>query len=309
MLSFLTRRLLLLIPVLLGVVTLVFFLIHMIPGDPVDAMLGENASDAGRQELRAALGLDRPLLHQYLSYLGGIVRGDLGTSLFSRRPVLTEILERFPASFELMLGAIAIALMIALPLGIVAAVKPHGLVDGSAMVISLLGVSIPNFWLGPLLILVFAVQLDWLPINGRGGLAHLVLPAITLGTSMAAMVSRMVRTSLLEVLGEDYIRTARAKGLSETRVLLRHALRNALIPVVTILGLQVGVLLSGAIITESIFDWPGLGHLLLSGITQRNYPLVQGCVLFIATIYVLVNLATDIAYAWIDPRVRLSEKE
>jgi peptide/nickel transport system permease protein len=308
MLTYLARRLLLLIPVLLGVVTLVFFLIHMIPGDPVDAMLGENASDAGRQELRHALGLDRPLLHQYLVYLGGIVRGDLGTSLFSRRPVTDEILERFPASFELMLGAIAIALMIALPLGIVAAVKPHGLVDGSAMVVSLLGVSIPNFWLGPLLILVFAVQLDWLPINGRGGLAHLVLPAITLGTAMAAMVSRMVRTSLLEVLGEDYIRTARAKGLSETRVLLRHALRNALIPVVTILGLQVGVLLSGAIITESIFDWPGLGHLLLSGITQRNYPLVQGCVLFIATIYVLVNLATDIAYAWIDPRVRLSEK-
>jgi peptide/nickel transport system permease protein len=307
-LTFLARRLLLLIPVLLGVVTLVFFLIHMIPGDPVDAMLGENASDAGRQELRQALGLDRPLLHQYLVYLGGIVRGDLGTSLFSRRPVLDEILERFPASFELMLGAIAIALMIALPLGIVAAVKPHGLVDGSAMVVSLLGVSIPNFWLGPLLILVFAVQLDWLPINGRGGLAHLVLPAITLGTAMAAMVSRMVRTSLLEVLGEDYIRTARAKGLSETRVLLHHALRNALIPVVTILGLQVGVLLSGAIITESIFDWPGLGHLLLAGINQRNYPLVQGCVLFIATIYVLVNLATDIAYAWIDPRVRLSEK-
>jgi peptide/nickel transport system permease protein len=307
MLAFLARRLLLLIPVLLGVVTLVFFLVHMIPGDPVDAMLGEEASDAGREQMRRALGLDQPLYRQYLGYLAGVVRGDLGTSLLTRRPVLREILERFPASFELMLGAMVIALVIALPLGIVSALRPHGLLDGSAMVISLLGVSIPNFWLGPLLILLFAVQLDWLPIHGRGSLAHLVLPAITLGTAMAAMVSRMVRTALLEVLGEDYIRTARAKGLSAARVLVHHALRNAMIPVVTILGLQVGVLLSGTIITESIFDWPGLGTLLLDGINNRDYPMVQGCVLFIASVYVLVNLATDLTYAWIDPRVRLAD--
>lgn len=205
-----------------------------------------------------------------------------------------------------MIGGLAVALLIALPLGIVAALKPHGAVDGAAMLVSFLGVSIPNFWLGPLLILLFAVELGWLPIDERGGLAHLVLPALTLGTSMAAMLARMIRTSLLEVLGEDYVRTARAKGLGEWQVISCHALRNAMIPVVTVLGLEVGTLLSGAIITESIFNWPGLGTLLLDSIQTRNYPLVQGCVLFIAGLYVAVNLATDVVYAWIDPRVRLS---
>jgi peptide/nickel transport system permease protein len=291
--------------VLFGVVTLVFFLIHLIPGDPVDIMLGDHALAADKDALRQALGLDQPLGNQYLTYLGDLLRGDLGVSIHSRRPVLAEIGERFPATVELMLGAMAVALLMALPLGIIAALKPYGWLDGTSMLISFLGISIPNFWLGPLLIIVFSIQLGWLPVNERGGIEHLILPAITLGTAMAAMLSRMIRASLLEVLDEEYITNARAKGLPERLVIFKHALRNALIPVITIIGLQVGVLLSGAIITEAIFDWPGLGSLLLEGIYSRNYPLVQGCILVIATVYVLVNLVTDIAYAWADPRVRL----
>jgi peptide/nickel transport system permease protein len=288
-----------------GVVTLVFFLLHLIPGDPVDAILGENAAASDREALRHHLGLDRPLPEQYARYISGVVQGDLGVSIHSRRPVFQEILERFPASAELMAGAMLVALLIALPLGIVSALKPYGMLDGASMLVSFLGISIPNFWLGPLLILLFSIHLGWLPVNERGGLEHLVLPAITLGTAMAAMLARMIRSSLLEVLSLDYIRTARAKGLSETRVVLRHGLRNALIPVITIVGLQVGGLLSGAIITESIFDWPGLGTLLLGAISSRDYPLVQGCILVISVIYVVVNLLADLAYSWADPRVRL----
>jgi peptide/nickel transport system permease protein len=305
MLTYLVRRLLLLFLVLFGVVTLVFFLIHLIPGDPVDIMLGDHALAADKDALRQALGLDRPLVHQYLSYLGDLLSGDLGNSIHSRRPVLAEIGERFPATVELMLGAMLVAVFMALPLGIISALKPYGWLDGASMLISFLGISIPNFWLGPLLIILFSIQLGWLPVNERGGIEHLILPAITLGTAMAAMLSRMIRASLLEVLDEEYITSARAKGLPERLVIFKHALRNALIPVITIIGLQVGVLLSGAIITEAIFDWPGLGSLLLEGIYSRNYPLVQGCILVIATVYVLVNLVTDIAYAWADPRVRL----
>lgn len=304
--AFIIRRLLLLFLVLFGVVTLVFFLIHMIPGDPVDIMLGDYAVAADKEELRRNLGLHRPLHRQYLGYLTGVIQGDLGTSIHSKRAVTSEIIERFPATMELMLGAMGVALLIALPLGILSALKPYGLLDGAAMLISFLGISIPNFWLGPLLIILFSIHLGWLPINERGGIEHLILPAITLGTAMAAMLSRMIRASLLEVLEEEYIINARAKGLAEYKVILKHAFRNALLPVITIIGLQVGVLLSGAIITEAIFDWPGLGSLLLDAIYTRNYPLVQGCILFIAGIYVLVNLTTDIAYGWADPRVRLS---
>jgi peptide/nickel transport system permease protein len=305
MLSYLIRRLLLLFIVLFGVVTIVFFLIHLIPGDPVDIMLGDQAMAADKDALRHAMGLDQALSSQYLSYLGDLLEGDLGQSIHSHRPVLAEIVERFPATVELMLGAMAVALLMALPLGIVSALKPYGWLDGASMLISFLGISIPNFWLGPMLIILFSIQLGWLPINERGGIDHLILPAITLGTAMAAMLSRMIRASLLEVLDEEYITNARAKGLPERLVIFKHAMRNALIPVITILGLQVGVLLSGAIITEAIFDWPGLGTLLLEGIYSRNYPLVQGCILVIASVYVLVNLLTDIAYAWADPRVRL----
>lgn len=306
MLAYLIRRLLLLGFVLFGVVTLVFFLIHLIPGDPVDIMLGDYAMPADKEELRRNLGLDRPLIIQYGEYVSGVVTGDLGESIHSKRQVLDEILERIPASAELMVGAMVVALLIAFPFGILSALKPYGILDSSSMLASFIGVAMPNFWLGPLLILLFSIQLDWLPINERGGLEHLILPSITLGTAMAAMLSRMIRSSLLEVLGEDYVQNARAKGLKERQVILKHALRNALIPVITIIGLQIGVLLSGAIITEAIFDWPGMGSLLLDGIYNRNYPVVQGCILVIATIYTVVNLLTDIAYAWVDPRVRLS---
>jgi peptide/nickel transport system permease protein len=305
MISYIIRRLLLLIFVLLGVVTLVFFLIHFIPGDPVDIMLGDYALLADKQELRDNLGLNLPIFKQYLDYLGNVLKGDLGQSIHSKRPVVQEILERLPASAELMTGAMVVALLMAFPLGIISALKPFGILDSTSMFISFIGVSMPNFWLGPLLIILFSIQLDWLPINERGGIEHLILPAITLGTAMAAMLSRMIRSSLLEVLKEDYVIHAKAKGLPAWKVILKHALRNALIPVITIIGLQVGVLLSGAIITEAIFDWPGMGTLLLEGIYNRNYPLVQGCILIIAGIYVLVNLITDIAYAWVDPRVRL----
>lgn len=304
--GYVARRLLALIPVLLGVVTLVFLLLHLIPGDPVDLMLGEQALPGDQQALRHALGLDRPLGEQYANYLWGLVRGDLGNSVHSKRPVLDTLLERLPASFELMVAAMAVAVALALPLGILAALRPGTWIDAGAMGVAFLGVSIPNFWLGPLLILLFAVELSWFPIDGRGSLAHLVLPAITLGTAMAAMLSRMVRTALLEALGQDFVRTARAKGLSASRVVLVHALPNAAIPVVTVVALEVGSLLSGAVITEAIFDWPGIGSLLLDAIHGRDYPLVQGCVLLVATIYVLTNLLADLAYAWLDPRVRLS---
>lgn len=302
--AFFARRAFLTVPIMWGVLTLVFFLIHLIPGDPVDLMLGENARPADRTQLRRQLGLDRPVAQQYFAFLGATLRGDLGQSIHYRRPVASMIAERVPATAELMLGAMAIALALALPLGIVGAVFQGRWPDRIASVFAVLGVATPNFWLGPLLILLFAIRLDWLPVNERGGLANLVLPAITLGTALAALLSRMTRASLLEVMGQDYVRFARAKGLSGARVILVHALRNALIPVITVAGLQVGVLLSGAIITESIFDWPGLGTLLLEGIYQRDYPLVQGCVLFIATIYVAVNLLTDALYGWADPRIR-----
>lgn len=302
---YLTRRLAWTVPILLGVLTLVFFLIHLIPGDPVDLMLGENALPADREQLREQLGLDRPVSVQYVSYLRRTLSGDLGRSLHSRREVSALIRERLPASAELMLGAMLVALVIALPLGIISAMFHGRWPDQAAGVFAVLGVAIPNFWLGPLLILVFSIYFDWLPVNERGGWENLVLPAITLGTALAALLSRMTRTSLVEVLGEDYIRSARAKGLGRVRVILVHAPRNALIPVVTVIGLQIGVLLSGAIITESIFDWPGLGTLLLEAIFQRDYPLVQGCILVIAVGYVAVNLVTDIVYGWIDPRIRL----
>jgi peptide/nickel transport system permease protein len=302
--AYFAQRVLWTVPILWGVLTVIFLLLHLIPGDPVDMMLGERAFAADRVRMRAALGLDRPLAAQYGGYLLRTVQGDLGQSFRQRRPVAALIAERLPATAELMLGAMAVALAVALPLGLLAALHHGRWVDQVASAFAVLGVATPNFWLGPLLILAFAIRLDWLPVNERGTLAHLVLPSITLGTAMAALLSRMTRTALVEVLGEDYIRTARAKGLRERSVLLVHALRNAAIPVITVIGLQVGVLLSGAIITESIFDWPGLGTLLLEAIYGRDYPLVQGCILVIALTYVGVNLLTDLAYGWIDPRIR-----
>jgi peptide/nickel transport system permease protein len=302
--TYFLKRALWTLPILWGVASLVFLLVHLVPGDPVDLLLGERALAVDRAQLRAQLGLDRPLGEQYATYLGHVLTGNLGVSLQSREPVAQRIAARYPATVELMLGALVVALAVAFPLGMTAAVNRGRWADHAASAFAVLGVAMPSFWLGPMLVLVFAIWLDWLPVDGREGWSSLVLPAITLGVALAALLSRLLRAGLVHVLRDDYIRTARAKGVRERGVLWRHALRNALIPVVTVLGLQIGVLLSGAIITESIFDWPGLGSLLLEGIRQRDYPLVQGCVLAISTTYVLVNLATDLAYGWFDPRIR-----
>lgn len=291
--------------VIFGVLCLVFFLIHLVPGDPVEVMLGESAQAADREALRQSLGLDQPLLVQFGQYLSHMSQLDLGVSLHSKRPIADILLERLPATLELALAALLVAMLIAFPLGVVAAVRKDSSWDHSAMAMSLLGVSIPNFLMGPLLILVFSVWLGWFPVSGRGGVGSLVLPAITLGTAMAAILSRMVRATLLEVLGEDYIRTARAKGLGPRAVIWRHALRNALLPVITLLGLQLGALLAGAVITEAVFSWPGIGQLVIEAIQRRDYPVVQACVLLISLSYVLVNTLTDLAYGWFDPRVRL----
>ena len=291
--------------VVLGVASLVFLLIHLVPGDPVEMMLGESAAAADRQALRETLGLDRPLLAQWLGFLGGALRGDLGLSLYSQQPVAALLLERLPATVELAAAALLVTLLVALPLGVLAALRRGSGWDTGAMGFSLLGVSIPNFWLGPLLVLLFSLWLGWLPVSGRDGPASVILPALTLGTGLAAVLSRMVRSSLLEVLGEDFIRTARAKGLAPLTVTLRHGLGNALLPVLTLLGLQLGALLGGAVVTETVFNWPGIGLLTIEAIQRRDYPVVQGCVLLIALGYVAVNLLTDLLYARADPRVRL----
>ena len=301
---YLVRRLVLTIPVLLGVATLVFALIHLVPGDPAQAMLGEGASQEEVLRLRTSLGLDRPLLAQYTAFLGGLVRGDLGTSFRYNTPVTTQIISRLGNTAKLALAAMAVAILFAVPLGIVAAVFRGRAPDHAAMTLALAGISMPNFWLGPLLAILFAVYLGWLPVSGTGSLAHLVLPAITLGAALSAILARMTRASLLEELRELYVLAARARGLSGARAVLRHAFRNSLIPVVTIIGLQFGAVLTGTIITETIFAWPGLGRLLIQAINFRDYPLVQGCILFISVTYVLMNLLTDLTYGMLDPRIR-----
>ncbi|MCU7935116.1 MAG: ABC transporter permease [Candidatus Thiodiazotropha sp. (ex Dulcina madagascariensis)] len=302
--AFLISRLLSALVVMLGVVCLVFLLIHLVPGDPVDVMLGESARPADREALRTRLGLDQPIAIQLGHYLKALAVLDLGVSLHAKQPVAELLAARIPATLELALAAISCALLIAIPLGIVAAVKRGGAWDWGAMGFSMLGVSIPNFWLGPMLILCFSLWLGWTPVSGREGTASLILPAVTLGTAFAAILARMVRSSLLEVLGEDFVRTARAKGVDEPRVIWRHAMRNAWLPVVTLLGLQFGALLGGAVVTEVVFDWPGIGSLMIEAIQTRDYPLVQGCVLFISLAYLLVNTLTDILYGLIDPRIR-----
>jgi peptide/nickel transport system permease protein len=304
MIEFIVRRSLSTLVVVFGVVCIVFLFIHLAPGDPVEAMLGESASPADREALRHHLGLDKPLLNQWITYAGGLLRGDLGDSLY-RRPVAEMIAERLPATVWLALCALAVALTIAIPLGTLAAVNKGTLADYAAMAVAMLGISIPGFWLGPLLILVFAVWLGWLPVSGREGVLSVVLPAVTLGLALAAILSRMTRAALLEVLNEDHVRAARARGLSERAVILRHALRNASLPIVTIFSLQLGVLLGGAVITETVFSWPGLGSLLIEAIERRDYPVVQGCVLLISVSYVVINTLTDLAYGWIDPRIRV----
>jgi len=303
--AFLLRRLAQAAPIALLVATLVFSLIHFIPGDPVEMMLGEGAERADVEGLRAELGLDRPLGRQYWSFLVGLAQGDLGFSLHFGRPVTELLLERYPATLELTIAALIVALAVSLPLGILAARYRDTAVDHASRFASLLGVSIPNFWLGPMLILLFSIHWNLFPVSGRSGLASVVLPAITLGTALAGILTRMVRTSLAEELHRPYLVTARAKGLRRSTTLVRHALRNASIPVVTVVGLQFGALLTGAIITETIFAWPGIGSLIIQAIQLRDYPLVQGGILVISLTYVLVNLGTDLLYALLDPRIRL----
>ncbi|MBZ5559666.1 MAG: ABC transporter permease [Acidobacteriia bacterium] len=304
MTAFFVRRLLLTIPVLLGVTTLVFSLIHLVPGDPVQAMLGESASPQDVAELRGRLGLDRPLYAQYGAFLKGLGIGNLGASLRTNQSVTSAIAERMPATAELAAAAMAFAILLAIPLGVIAAVKAGTSVDHAATTVALIGISVPGFWLGPLLAIVFAVELGWLPVSGRGTLAHLVLPAITLGAPLAAVLARMTRASVVEELRELYVLAARARGASRVRAVMRHAFRNSLIPIVTVLGLQFGAVLTGAVITETIFSWPGVGRLLIQSISFRDYPLVQGCILLIAVTYVAVNLLTDLVYGFLDPRIR-----
>jgi ABC-type dipeptide/oligopeptide/nickel transport system permease component len=305
MIRYISLRLLFAIPALWLIVTMVFMLAHIVPGDPVQQMLGEGARAEDLQQLRHSLGLDVPVLTQYRHYLVGVVRGDLGESFRFQEPVTRVVLSHYPATLELAIVALLVCAAIGIPAGLLAAEKRGTTTDRAVGFFTLLGLSVPNFALGPILILVFSVILGWLPVSGRGGPLHFVLPAITLGAALAAILTRMVRISVIEELSSDYVRTARAKGLSPSAVLFRHAFRNALIPILTILGLQFGTLLAGTIVTETIFSWPGIGRLTVQAIGARDYPLLQGCILLIAVTYVFVNLLTDAVYALVDPRVRL----
>lgn len=322
---YILQRLLLVFPTLFGVSVFIFALVRFMPGDPATIFIGvENATPEQVALVRSQLGLDRPLPVQYVRYVGRVLQGDLGNSFNSRSPVAQLIFERLPATIELGLSALLIALLIAIPVGVISAVRPYSWIDTSAMSAALVGISMPTFWTGLLLILLFALELGVTPASGRGqpmaeavtglfsgnaailkkSLSHLILPAVTLSTALVGLITRLVRSSMLEVLHADYVRTARAKGLPERRVVLKHALRNALIPVVTVLGLQVGGLLSGSVITETVFAWPGVGRLVINAVLQRDYPVVQGVTLVFTVVFILVNLTVDLGYAAIDPRIR-----
>jgi ABC-type dipeptide/oligopeptide/nickel transport system permease component len=304
MLRYLTQRILYTLPVVWLVVSLVFLLIHLVPGDPVLQMLGEGAPSADIQAARHTYGLDVPLGQQYIHYWKGVVHGDLGPSLRFNQNVATLIAQRYPYTLQLSLAALLVAILLSIPAGVHSAQRRNRWDDRLLSVVSLFGLSFPNFALGPILILLFAIKLGWLPVSGSGSLAHLVLPAATMGGALAAILTRMVRTSMLEELSQDYIRTARAKGLPESAVVYGHALRNAMIPIITVLGLQFGALLAGAIVTETIFSWPGIGRLTIQAIGNRDYYLVQGCILAIGLTYIAVNFLTDLLYSVANPRIR-----
>ncbi len=300
------KRLLGVVPVVFGVAFLTFLLVHAVPGDPVEVMLGESASSADRTQLRADLGLDQPIYVQFGVYLNKLAHGDLGVSIHSKKPIVDLLAERLPATAKLALLALSFAISIGLPLGIIAALKVNQWPDKLANLLSLSISAMPHFWMGPILMMVFALWLGLLPVSGMESGTAIILPALTLGFGLAAILTRMTRASMLEVLYEDFIRTARAKGLTEYAVILRHALRAALLPIVTVLGLQLGSLLAGTVITETVFSWDGVGSLLVESIEKRDYPVMQACVLVVAFFYVTVNLATDIIYTKIDPRVRFA---
>ena len=298
--------------ILLCVSAITFSLMHLVPGDSAriiaEKKYGEEVTEQTVDLVGREMGLDRPIFIQYFSWLGGVIRGDFGESFRTGRPVWDEIMSKLPATAELALAAILVSLIIAIPVGIISAVKQYSLLDNASMVGALVGVSMPNFWLGLLLILLFSLHLEWLPVFGRGELKHLILPALTLGTGMAAVTARLTRSSILEVLKQDYVRTARAKGMTEMVVMNRHVLKNSLIPVITVVGLQFGALLEGAVVVEVIFAWPGIGRLLYDSIFARDYPMIQGCVFIIAVMYVTVNLLVDISYAWLDPKIQYEVK-
>lgn len=298
------KRLFAIVPVVFGVLLLTFLLIHLVPGDPVEVMLGESASMADRTALRAELGLDQPLLTQFGQYLNHLAHGDFGRSIHTQAPIADTLKARYPATLSLAVVAMMIGLLVGVPLGVFAALHEGRWQDVLVTIVSVRLSAMPAFWLGPLLMLLFAVWLGWLPVSGMESPTSIILPALTLGFGLSAILTRMTRTSLLEVLNEDFIRTARAKGLSERVVIYRHALRAALLPMITIVGLQMGSLLAGAVITETIFSWDGIGRLLVESIEKRDYPVTQACVLVVALSYVLVNALTDVLYRWADPRVR-----
>jgi peptide/nickel transport system permease protein len=306
--KYILRRLLMLIPVMLGVSLVVFSIMHFTPGDPAVMILGERATTQEIFSLREQMGLNDPFLVQYVRFVTNAATGNFGRSLITNEPVVVSILSKFPATLQLAFFGVLIAVAIGIPVGIISATKQYSFFDTASMIIALLGVSMPNFWQGLMAILLFSVTLQWLPPFGHGTLAHIVLPAMTLGTSTAAIITRMTRSSMLEVIRQDYIRTARAKGLKESVVVNKHALKNALIPIITVIGLQFGYLLGGAVITETVFAWPGIGTLLVGAIRQKDFPTVQGAVLFIAITFSFINLLVDILYAFVDPRIKSQYK-
>jgi peptide/nickel transport system permease protein len=307
MTTYIIRRLLLVIPILIGVATIIFILMFMVPGDPARLMMGQHGDERVLASIRHEMGFDRPVYVQYFRFLGRLAQGDLGMSYRQRRPVATIIIERFPATLKLALAAMLIAALAGIFAGIVAATHRNGVLDWLIMALSMTGISMPVFWLGMMLILVFAAHLGWLPVGGygqSGDLRHLVLPALSLSAVSVGSIARMMRSSMLEIVGRDYIRTARAKGLTEQAVVLRHALRNAFIPVITVIGIDFASLLGGAVATETVFAWPGLGRAAVDAIRMRDLPVVEGCVIFLAFVFVIVNLCIDLSYAWLDPRIR-----
>jgi peptide/nickel transport system permease protein len=306
MTQYIIRRFLQMIPITLGILTLIFSLIHLIPGDPAVQIAGEGARPHDVQNVRIALGLDKPLWQQYITYLNRLAHGDLGRSFRTNESVAKEIAVRYPATMQLAFGAMLVALLVAFPLGIISAIYRNSWIDNLARFFALIGVSMPSFWFGPLLIIAFAINREWFPVSGReDGLKSLVLPSVTMGLALSAILTRMIRVSLADELGQLYVTTAIAKGVTRSRAIFRHALKNALIPVITILALQFGSLLTGAIITEQIFSWPGLGRLLIQSITTRDYPQVQASILVIALTYIMVNFISDLLYGVVDPRIKL----
>ncbi len=312
MTAYIIRRLFMTIPILLGVATIVFALMFVVPGDPARMLMGQHGDEATLAAIRHEMGLDRPLYVQYAKFIGRLAKGDLGMSYRQKRPVSTIIAERLPATAKLALASMIIAVIFGIAAGIIAAVFRNGILDWLVMVFSLTGISTPVFWLGMMLILLFASGMGWFPVGGygrNGDLRHIFLPAISLAAISTGYIARMMRSSMLEIIGRDYIRTARAKGLAEHVVILRHALRNAFIPVITVIGLNFAALLGGAVATETVFAWPGLGRAAVDAIRVRDLPVVEGCVIFLAFIFVVANLLVDLSYAWLDPRIRLEGKE